>query len=95
MAWQTGYQRNPCGCKAKLERIFSPTSKWWVQFANGDEQIEGLAHVANLTQLECLLLNNTEVTDASFDKACRAEATQSLNLAGTHVTDAGLPQIGR
>ncbi|MHC4399358.1 MAG: leucine-rich repeat domain-containing protein [Planctomycetota bacterium] len=47
-------------------------------------------HVANLSRLEELTLQNTHVTDAGLARLSRLDRLQFLTLEGTHVTDAGL-----
>ncbi len=52
-----------------------------------------LAHLDGLTQLRCLIIDETTVTDAGLVHLEGLTQLQLLNLDGTHVTDAGLVHL--
>jgi internalin A len=59
------------------------------KFADAD-----LAHVANITELKSLVLENTQVTDAGLVHLAGLTKLKTLDLDGTQVTDAGLVHLG-
>jgi hypothetical protein len=59
------------------------------KFADAD-----LAHVANMTELKSLVLENTQVTDAGLVHLAGLTKLKTLDLDGTLVTDAGLVLLG-
>lgn len=54
---------------------------------------DGLAHVANLTQLEALDLSGTKITDEGLVHLQRLRKLRVLDLSGTEITDAGLTHL--
>ena len=52
-----------------------------------------LAHVAGMTELKSLGLQNTQVTDAGLVHLARLAKLKTLSLDGTQVTDAGLAHL--
>ena len=53
----------------------------------------GLEHLAGLTSLTQLALDDTEITDAGLGQSAGLTELEYLGLEGTHVTDAGLVHL--
>jgi CheY-like chemotaxis protein len=65
----------------------------FLSLANTEVTDEGLAHVAQLTDLEELHLDHTAVSDAGIRLLVGLHRLRILDLKGTQVTDAGLAHL--
>ena len=54
---------------------------------------EGSSLLGGLTKLQCLMLKNTQVTDAGLVHLKRLEDLRDLRLSGTRVTDEGIESL--
>jgi hypothetical protein len=64
-------------------------------YISGDISDLGLAHVAMLTSLDQLRLNNTQITDAGLRHLRALPNLKCLALEHTQVTDASIPELKR
>lgn len=76
---------------AELKPIASQIK--WMDLARSQVTDKGLAHVAGMTNLTRLHLENTTVTDAGLDSIKGLANLEYLNLYGTQVSDAGLEKL--
>lgn len=65
----------------------------WVDLARTKVTDKGLAHLAGMSNLTRLHLENTGITDAGLDALKGLANLEYLNLYGTQVTDAGLAKL--
>jgi hypothetical protein len=70
----------------------SPRVKW-VDLARTKVSDKGLAHLAGMSNLTRLHLENTAITDAGLDSLKGLANLEYLNLYGTQVTDAGIQKL--
>ena len=74
-----------------LRHLPASTKTLWLPLTQVDD--DGLKHIAHLTKLESLVLNNSRITDEGLKLLENHSSLRNLQIGQTKVTDAGVARL--